>query len=614
MKHKLVLFFLGMSFVASATKYYVKNDGDDSKSGLSDSEAWATLDKVLEQTFSGGDTIFLRRGDSWVFLNEGFHLRAQHSGSPNNNVVFTSYGEGDLPHLTGYKHYTGWQEYAPNIYFVNRIYPATGGFLLFDGEWQLGRKTSVDSLDSDHEYYDYYTAHVWGKETDSLFVYCSDPNDTTNIVGAGVQHVVVLEGASNITLNEMRVSHGGNMGVNFTSGCSNITISNCIFELVAGNGLYVGSTTNYTIHDCVIQDVGNDGMYLTYSDKGDVYNNLLQRCGDKEFVIGDRQSTGIWYASNIDYHHNTIIHSGYGTIIEASNYGGSAAQVNVNFYNNKITATMGVKAVFTLFAGDFDIYNNLIVINSVDPYTDNLIGLGSGLDNDYSRLRFYHNTVVGNHTGIIIRGDDSTGTSYYEIKNNIFYDIGRGNIWPSPHFLEFIDSDYNLFSHDWHQAFGGEGWYDFEAWRIATGGDANSIIADPLFVAAAAGDYTLSMESPAIDAGTPVGTNFDFYGNPRDKSPDIGAFEYLSDEAEFFYLYPNPNNGIFFIVFAADIQSDQVNVVVTNILGQILSSKMYELEELKSKELDFSSIAHGSYVLTITDDEEMLYSKIFIMN
>ena len=41
-------------------------------------------------------------------------------------------------------------------------------------------------------------------------------------------------------------------------------------------------------------------------------------------------------------------------------------------------------------------------------------------------------------------------------------------------------------------------------------------------------DYSLLADSPAIDTGTPTGAPAtDIEGNPRDTTPDMGAYEYL---------------------------------------------------------------------------------------
>ena len=103
--------------------------------------------------------------------------------------------------------------------------------------------------------------------------------------------------------------------------------------------------------------------------------------------------------------------------------------------------------------------------------------------------------------------------------------------------------------------------------------------ANPLFTEANNSDYTLTASSPAIDAGSTLGTQTDdIEGNLRnDGTPDIGAYEYsdplstVDFERIYLRVYPNPVSENLYI------NSENQNIdsiIINDILGkQVLSKK-----------------------------------------
>jgi hypothetical protein len=62
---------------------------------------------------------------------------------------------------------------------------------------------------------------------------------------------------------------------------------------------------------------------------------------------------------------------------------------------------------------------------------------------------------------------------------------------------------------------------------VATSLGVGVIVADPKFADAAAFDFSLTLSSPAVNAGAPIaGAVRDFAGTPRDAAIDIGAYEF----------------------------------------------------------------------------------------
>jgi hypothetical protein len=90
-------------FIGNATKIYMSATGSDGAAGTSPATAWQTLTKLNTQFLTSGDTVFFNRGD--VFYGR---LNLTKTGAAGNPVVYTSYGSGADPVITGYTSLSGW--------------------------------------------------------------------------------------------------------------------------------------------------------------------------------------------------------------------------------------------------------------------------------------------------------------------------------------------------------------------------------------------------------------------------------------------------------------------------------------------------------------------------
>jgi parallel beta-helix repeat protein len=84
----LALLFIN---ITSAATYYIDNSGNDSNTGLTESSPWKTIAKVNSRTFSAGDKILFKRGDTWY---EAITVK-------QDNILFGAYGSGPLPVIDG---------------------------------------------------------------------------------------------------------------------------------------------------------------------------------------------------------------------------------------------------------------------------------------------------------------------------------------------------------------------------------------------------------------------------------------------------------------------------------------------------------------------------------
>jgi hypothetical protein len=77
----------------AATTYYISHSsGNDSGDGKSPATAWKTLARASQPTYSPGDHILLKCGDTW-----DEELRPQGEGTAENPIYLGSFGEGPRP-------------------------------------------------------------------------------------------------------------------------------------------------------------------------------------------------------------------------------------------------------------------------------------------------------------------------------------------------------------------------------------------------------------------------------------------------------------------------------------------------------------------------------------
>lgn len=94
-----------------ATTYYVSSTGNDLANGTSSLTPWQTLSKVNSTTFSYGDIILFKRGDTFT----GSFTVAQ-NGTASDNIYFGAYGTGQNPILNSYVTITNWTNLGNNLW------------------------------------------------------------------------------------------------------------------------------------------------------------------------------------------------------------------------------------------------------------------------------------------------------------------------------------------------------------------------------------------------------------------------------------------------------------------------------------------------------------------
>ena len=83
--------------------YVDQTGGDDGNSGTSPSDAWKTIAKVNGSSFSAGDSVLFKRGETWSET-----LTVPSSGTSGSPITFGAYGTGDDPVIDGSTTLSSW--------------------------------------------------------------------------------------------------------------------------------------------------------------------------------------------------------------------------------------------------------------------------------------------------------------------------------------------------------------------------------------------------------------------------------------------------------------------------------------------------------------------------
>ena len=326
-----ILFFIGILF---SENFYIDTvNGADSNPGTSPSTAWKTVKKVNDVTFSPGDVIHFKSGQTW---RES--LRCQ-SGDENEPLIYTSYGDGEKPLFLAsidlcYEDF--WINKRDNIWSVEPDSFSTGRItnyldigniiLTKKGEtsktagwkrWNLEELTKQADFYHDTEndilyfYSDINPAHIY---------YEMEAAMKQNIFEINKCEYLIIDG-----LSAANTSAHGSAGEN-TKQC---VIRNCDFIWIGGGHLYTrnGHPTRYgngiefwngaqdnLVEHCYFEEIYDVAMTNQGPDSCLVKNitwkdNKIYRCEQAyEFWLSNNKSR----MQNVVFENNECIDSGFG--------------------------------------------------------------------------------------------------------------------------------------------------------------------------------------------------------------------------------------------------------------------------------------------------------------
>jgi len=511
MMKSTVLLILALAQITTAASYYVSNAGNDGNAGTSTGAPWLTVGKVNGFTFSNGDNVYFRRGDTFddaTLIPTGLA----------DSMTIGAYGTGDKPWFDGNTN--------KPIEINQRVNNLTVQNLDISGQgWQAAKSTNAEFED-----------------TQNLTIDGVDCNGVKGWDGVGGG------------MNGFTIWHGNH---------GTMTIKNCTIENLDESPVYqfdqdyIGIVilfesrpdTVMNIHDNVIRHIGADGIQIYRSTiPVNIYDNVIHTCGEN--------SVDIKGADNVDVYDNnfywdttvaapTQTNSSRKFIIVSESQGSIGTGVppfqfntkGCDIYDNVFTGLgdgedTGLE--YNTGATEDRVYRNIFVdcavgirlqnyIDSQEIYNNVFINCPLAFieNNSEGGNSFIHNSIYGGRIHI----DFCVGTI---IQNNIIYTtdgdlypifwdndggtapVVRHNMWYNSGSTKRINWDDTLYT-------------DQATWIAA--GHAGELFADPGFADTDAND--LSVTGSAVDAGleAQISTSYNSEKRPQGSGPDMGAYE-----------------------------------------------------------------------------------------
>jgi hypothetical protein len=496
-----------------AANYYIKNDGNDSASGLTDADAWATVAKVNDFAegptgFKSGDTISFKRGHIWTNDETLGSDGSDISWGTIGNSTIQDYGTGKKPRLNGNTQ-TPIRINSPITNLTIRNLDCSG-MERSAGHSNISIGDAVTNLVLDGIYIDGHD----GVSTDvNLYhaVAIGDLSGDVEITNSELKNAVRKTGPGDYKDMHLLIFYWSH---NSSKNSGRVRIHHNIMHDANGDLIHLaGLAADTQIYNNTLYHFGENAIDLKACQNVKIYNNEIYR--------GDYGSGGSSYPSTKQG--NIIWHNPGNWPVEPR---------SIEVYDNKIHST-SMTGVSSGGGDNHKIYRNhfkdcrtsfQITTGSNVEFSDNLLELTKDYDYISENNPFYslimilhidyfriHNLSIVNNTaysssqtnlyGIWFKGDNEV--TDVVMQNNIVY-LERDSSAVYPLYVASGDGelptvDHNSFYNPAHanRVFWDRTVYDGTeeaAWRDA--GHTMGLFSDPLLLAPQNGNFRLSDDSP----------------------------------------------------------------------------------------------------------------------
>ncbi|MDA3824110.1 MAG: right-handed parallel beta-helix repeat-containing protein [Bacteroidales bacterium] len=385
----LISILFVLPHLAIASTYYVDaTSGSNDNNGRTEETAWRTVSKINGYSFSPGDSILFKRGETW---NEQLLIPSSGSAS-GGTITFAAYGSGDKP-----------------------VFDGTGFSLeLYHGMIRGSNMSYV--------------------KIKNLRVQNVGIGNALNNSGIG------FYGSSNIMVQNCETYNTEGAGIKFNNGM-NITVDSCEVERSCVDSreesISFNNVTGFLVSNNYVHHDGTGDIYggLGIDAKGGCHNGIIERNtltalnpnaiyvdgyaseGTGNIIIRynlvySTSGPGIMIASeaggpvdNVLIHHNIIISAARGGIAFHDKFSDYGNITNIKIYNNTLfqNGTKGVNywggiRIFDPLIVSLDFRNNIFADAHNFQIGYHLDKLPSGITSDYNVIRGENSKVTGGFT------------------------------------------------------------------------------------------------------------------------------------------------------------------------------------------------------------------------
>lgn len=299
MRKVLILAVMTLTVPAHAASYYFSSStGSDLSGAGTQASPWQTFagasNHLNSSTFTHGDTIYLKRGDTW----SGDQLIPPSSGTSGSPIAFDAYGTGPAPVITAAAPILPFTTPTGDPWSVvsGTVYKATIPSVLSSGTVNMvrfgniyGRKKTGTCSAAVSNKYDFCVTwpflYVYSNGVSPVTTYASD-GSIVPIVGAGAGlQMIYVSGKSWLTFQHIVIQNFDYVGVGVAGASDNLVFANMESDGMVPYGttplgFYVNATNPGSVQFLNDEVRAHDFGWGAANDR-----NLLGRFGTQTFSL-----------------------------------------------------------------------------------------------------------------------------------------------------------------------------------------------------------------------------------------------------------------------------------------------------------------------------------------